>query len=79
MRWHSERLLEGPAKIVPAQADKLRKRVKRYPLRKMFLDVGGDDPFLPRGEPAPELERDGGHPAAETDELVHKDDAKRVK
>jgi hypothetical protein len=44
----------------------------------MFLDVGSDDPFLPRGEPAPELGRDGGHPAVETDEFMHKHDAKSV-
>ena len=71
-------MLEGPAEIVPAQADELRKRVERYLLHKMFLDVGGDDPFLPRGEAAPELGRDGGHPAVESDEFMRKHDAKRV-
>jgi hypothetical protein len=37
--------------MMRAQANELRKGGERYPFRKMFLDVGGDDPLLPRSEP----------------------------
>ena len=52
MGWHPEGLLEGPAKIERAEANKLSERGKRYLLAQVLLDIGGDDPLLPGRETA---------------------------
>src|SRR5258707_7707408 len=50
MRRHAERLLEGPAEIIRAQANQPRESRERYRLGEMLLDVGSDRSLLPGGE-----------------------------
>ena len=50
MRRHAERLLEGPAEIIRAQANEPRESRERYRLGEMLLDVGSDRALLPGGE-----------------------------
>jgi len=46
MRRNAEGLLEGPAKIIGAQASKACERGERNLLFQVLLDIGRDDPFL---------------------------------
>src|SRR6476659_3061622 len=75
MRRHSERLLEGTAEIVRAQADELREGRQRYLLGKMFLDVGGDRALLPSGKSATGGSLDAWSPGIETPKLMREDGA----
>lgn len=51
-------------------ADQLRKGGGRYPLRKMFFDVGGCNSQLPRAEPTSDVTLVVGAPM-ETQKLIH--------
>jgi hypothetical protein len=65
--------------MIWAQANELRECGERYLLRKVLLDIGGDDPLLPSGEPAPDLRTDARRTAMETHELMHEHDAERFR
>src|SRR4029077_8455462 len=52
VRRYAERLLEGPAEMVGAQAYELGKVRQRYRIGQVIFDVGGDDALLPTGKTA---------------------------
>src|SRR5260221_10634393 len=49
---YAERLLERPAEMIGAQANKLRQRGERYLFGDVFFDVSGHAALLPGGEAA---------------------------
>ena len=79
MRRYSEGLLEGPAEIMGAQPNKLREGRQRDLVGQVLFDIGGDDPLLPRSDPASVLRSDAGSPAIQTCEFMHEQEAERFK
>ena len=78
MRRHAERLLEGPAEIMRAEARQPRQGAERYRLGKMILDIAGDRALLPGREPAAHARLGGCRPAVEAQQLMRQDDAESV-
>src|SRR5712691_9344541 len=77
MRRHTEGLLEGAAEVTGAQPHELRELGERYRLRKVFCDIVGDDPLLPRRKTASHRRIGATSTCIEAYELMRQHDAKR--
>ena len=52
VRWKTKRILKGATEVIGTQAGKPCERRKWYLFGQMVVDIGGDDPPLPRCEPS---------------------------